>query len=254
MPVLLVLDNVTRPVKAAVLPFLELHPAPGSRLLATTWQPVIFKELSRAPLDRRAGANPVFHEQLLAGAMLLQHEDACQLICQDFQASRDPDHDALADGQLADMAATVAQQLASKTAPAYVPKVLSVVACMLGQEPRAASILPRSQRMLDQLHSGRQPTARFDVFKPGEDAIFRQLAVCFRQLTDSAQQIFLDIHMAAQLPSFQTGCLNQLALWLSCRHVDLVSMEDMKDEVCDASLSSAQQCCCAQQHLHSSWN
>ena len=239
MPVLLVLDNVTRPVKAAALPFLDLQPAPGSLLLATTWQPVIFKELGCASLAQRAGAGPVFHEQPIAGAMLLQHEDACQLIQQDFLASRRPDHDPLPGSQLAGMAATVAQQLASRTAPAYVPKVLSVVACMLGQEPCAAGVSPLFERMLTQLHSGRQPTIRPEVFKPGEDAIFLQLAVCFRQLTESAQQIFLDIHMAAQLPSFQTGCLNQLALWLSCRHVDLVSMEDMKDEVCNASLSSA---------------
>ena len=209
---------------------MRLQPCAGSLLLATAWHPDSFTAISSASSQR-------FRLQPMAGALLLQRPDAHQLVQLEMQNSRQKAAAAQAAGRHAEsavqldqqLAVSIADQLAFATDPMYVPKVLSVFARILGREADPGNIMPLLQDMQQQLQDAEQPTGDQDTLAAGEDAIFGQLSVCFRQLGGTAQQVFLDLHVALQ--QHKHWSLNAVALQLCSQQQRLCKMETMREKV-----------------------
>ena len=224
-PVLLVLDNVSGDTAAAALPFLAPR-GQHSLLLATSWYAGAFAELRRAYTQAGHGAAPNFQVLSMAAEMPLQHRDAVQLISQQIQqCSVEPQ--ALSDSQLAALADRAATALAFRHAPVYVPKILSVAACILGSMHEQTDALAA---LLAELQAARDPSVPDGPSPPAESTVFGQLRACYSRLPPPAQQMFIDLSRAHKQRAVHCS-LEQLALWLSCRQADACSMELARAEV-----------------------
>ena len=240
-PVLLVLDNVSRDTAEAALPLLAPR-APGSLVLATSWYADIFADISELQLQQGQQLT-LFQPLPMAEDLVLQQADAVELIQQQLQLSRQlARKPTLTHEHAAALAERAAHALAFPNSPVYVPKVLSVSASALGRMAEDAGAL---DLLLQQLREAKEPTgprstkAR-SVEAAKDQAVFSQLRACYHQLTLSAQQIFVDLAVANQQHA-DLCSLNQLALWLSCRHEASCSMEEARGEVCPAQDESQDQ-------------
>ena len=195
---LLVLDNVDRHVLPAILPFLTMEHCQGSLLLATAWHADAFQQLTHAQVS---GCHPIistFSVLPMAGELLLQPADARQLLMDGIQGSRlAAGQPGLSKDELTDLAAKAAEQLAFKSEPAYVPRVLHICALALGRTSAADAPGVLSQ-IQQQLQGSKLSGTAPGLTQSEIDATFASLEACFRQLTDLAQQVLLDVEIASQ--------------------------------------------------------
>ena len=244
-PVFLVLDNVRHDRAAAVLPFLAPR-APGSLLLATSWHERTFAALSRAQIGQGQMQPTTWHLLPMAPALVLQPQQAAQLMQQQIQLSRHVDSmHPLSDEQLTALASTAAAALAFSSTPAYIPKVLSVCACTLARMAPDQGVL---RSLIEQLRAAKEPSLPGDLQPSTDDAVFSQLTACYEQLRPVAQQVFLDIARGLQLCSLFG--LSRLSLWVSCRQQPAFTMEQARDEVRSMQPCLELRCCSSASEGH----
>ena len=238
-PVLLVLDNVSLDTAASALPFLGPR-HPDSLVLATSWYASAFSDVSR--VQSRAGHRPVtsFHTVSMAASLALQRSDAVDLIQQQIQLSRQAaGKPQVPADQLAALSDKAATALAFSSAPAYVPKVLSVCAWTLGRLFDRTDALAS---LLRELGSAQDPLGPGQMRPQPVDAVFGQLRCCFDRLSSAAQHMFIDLQLTGVQILFGGNVRNpdELALWLSCQQAADCTQEDATAEVrCMHSLAQA---------------
>ena len=225
-PFLLVLDNISTAMARAAQPFLGPMPS-GSLMLATSWYRGAFSDVCTAQAQHGQHS---FRDVHMADHLVLRTPDAEQLIQQEIKLSRATVKalQALSTEELQKAAETTAAALWSSTPPAYVPKVLSVVARTLGRTAHQPGAL---DKLMADLRTAQEPRVRgYGSLPSAEGRVFDQLKLCYSLLPSEAQQLFVDLAEAHRQQADQSS-LAQLSLWLSCRQQDPCSMEDARDEV-----------------------
>ena len=206
-----------------------------------SWYAGAFHDLCRE--QSMAGHQQLTHFQPLsmATALPLQHQHAVQLIREQLQRCREAaqqQQQPLPPEQLTQLAALAERAAAALTfssAPAFVPKVLTVSAWTLGCAAEQPDAL---ENLLADLQAAREPSAPGASQPSAPDAVFSQLRACFSRRSPAAQQIFIDLHLPSQLYG-RLDSLEQLALWLSCRQAAPCTMEAARAEVSCCSFPPA---------------
>lgn len=187
----------------------------GSLLLATAWSGSVFGPLH----DQLPGQVQVKRMEDIG--LELQRADAVKLLKHNMISSRRAElQSELPDEQLQSLAHSAATALQFSRPPAYVPQVLLVGGRTLGVLAERPETLKELQQ---RLRSADEPAMLAATDLPQRDKlVFSQLLSCIKQLSPTAQRIFVDVGMAGWL--WYGGTIAELALWLSC-HQDIAEVD-----------------------------
>ena len=236
-PILLVLDNIHEHVTAAVDQFLEAWTdrQEGSLLLATAWSSAAFSQLHEHLQPGRYTIQPMVS---IMGLELQQHE-ASALLKRHITTSRHKEQRRSLPAEMVEALATeAAAELKFSTPPAYTPQVLRVCGRTLGLMAEERSPV---QHLTSALAHAREIAELSSAHKLSrEDQIFCQLRACYDQLSQSAEQTLVDLHLAHCLSACKKLLsAQQLHLWLSCHQPKPCSTMEIRQQVRRAARSMA---------------